>query len=198
VINRLPTKRMVAVVAVVAAGLVLTGCPPSVAPDPSKGYAGRCTGADALSGTTIVVDFQELNGLNGAAAPDIVRCSPNRSGAARTGVRALQDAGIGFTGVTRWGLGFVCRISGRPSGSEPLPISGNPTYRESCENTPPTSAYWGYWFANGAGTTWSYSASGAGSRNVIPGGFEGWSFALNKSPATRPPPGFTPRNPAVP
>jgi hypothetical protein len=196
--NRVTKKRVTAALAVVAAGLLLAGCPPESAPNPQKGYAGRCTGGDALSGVTIVVDFQELDGLNGRAAPDIVRCSPNPGGGARTGVKALQDAGIGFTGVTRWGLGFVCRISGRPSGAESLPINGNPTYKEACENTPPTSAYWGYWWANGAGTTWTYSPAGAGGRNVVPGGFEGWSFALNKTAATRPPPGFTPRNPAIP
>jgi hypothetical protein len=163
---------------------------------PTTYYNGVCTGSDALTGTTIVIDFQQLDGLNGMAAPDIVRCSPNPGGAARTGIKALQDAGITVTGTTRWGLAFVCRLQGRPTASEPLPVSGNPTYKEACTNTPPPSAYWSYWYANGSGTTWTYSATGASNRNVLPGGFEGWSFALNKTASTSPPPGYTPRNPA--
>ena len=32
---------------------------------------------------------------------------------------------------------------------------------------------------------------------MVPGGFEGWSFSLNKTASTNPPPGVTPNNPAV-
>ncbi|MCP2256555.1 hypothetical protein LX15_000238 [Streptoalloteichus tenebrarius] len=162
------------------------------------GYDGICTGKDALTGVTVVIDFQELDGNGGVAAPTITRCSPNPNpGTSRTGIKALQDAGIAVTGTARWGLGFVCRLENRPSPTETIPITSNPDYREPCLNTPPASAYWSYWHADGSGTTWTYSDYGAMGRNVTPGGFEGWSFSLNRTADTNPPPGVTPRNPAV-
>ncbi|SFR25635.1 hypothetical protein SAMN04488564_1092 [Lentzea waywayandensis] len=183
---------------VLATALVLTGLVVAPAPASAAGYDGICTGADALSGTTIVVDFQELDGNGGVAAPTITRCSPNATpGTDRTGIKALQDAGITVAGTVKWGLGFVCRLNGRPSSTENIPVTGNPTYKEGCFNTPPASAYWGYWHADGSGSTWTYSSYGALNRNVVPGGFEGWSFSLNKSASTNPVPGVTPTNPAV-
>lgn len=163
----------------------------------AAGYDGVCTGADATTGVTIVIDFQELDGNGGTAAPTITRCSPNPSpGTARTGIKALQDAGISVTGTAQWGLSFVCRLQGRPSSTEAIPLTSNPNYHEACVQTPPAAAYWSYWWANGSGTTWTYSTSGAANRNVVPGGFEGWSFSLNKTASTNPPPGVTPHNPA--
>jgi hypothetical protein len=167
-------------------------------PASATGYDGICTGSDALTGVTVVVDFQELDGNGGTAAPTLTRCSPNPSpGTQRTGIQALQDAGIAVTGTAQWGLGFVCRLQGRPTATESIPITGNPTYHEACVVTPPGAAYWSYWNADGSGTTWTYSNYGAANRNVVPGGFEGWSFSLNKSASTNPAPGVTPRNPAV-
>nr|WP_042188617.1 hypothetical protein [Kibdelosporangium sp. MJ126-NF4]CEL18350.1 Flagellar hook-length control protein FliK [Kibdelosporangium sp. MJ126-NF4]CTQ97835.1 Flagellar hook-length control protein FliK [Kibdelosporangium sp. MJ126-NF4] len=171
---------------------------PASAIDPTKGYAGICTGADASTGVTVVVDFQELDGNGGVAAPTITRCSPNATpGSDRTGIKALQDAGIAVAGTARWGLGFVCRLEVRPSSTEAIPRTSNPTYKEACVNTPPADAYWGYWHADGSGSTWTYSSFGALNRNVIPGGFEGWSFSLNKTASTNPPPEVTPTNPTA-
>ncbi|MEU9891450.1 hypothetical protein [Sphaerisporangium sp. NPDC051011] len=167
-------------------------------PAHAAGYDGICTGADALTGVTIVIDFQELNGNGGTPAPTVTRCSPNPTpGTQRTGIQALQDAGISVTGVAQWGLAFVCRLQGRPSAAESIPITSNPNYHEACVVTPPAAAYWSYWHATGAGTTWTYSSYGASNRNVVPGGFEGWSFSLNKTATSNPPPGVTPNNPAV-
>lgn len=191
-------KRMLAVTSVLI-GLIGLSAAPANAVDTTKGYAGICTGPDALTGVTVVVDFQELDGNGGTAAPTITRCSPNAApGTARTGIKALQDAGIAVAGTARWGLGFVCRLEGRPAATETLPLSTNPNYKEACVTTPSPGAYWGYWHAGGSGTTWTYSTTGALNRTVTPGGFEGWSFSLNKSATTNPPPGVTPRNPAIP
>lgn len=166
------------------------------APAGAAWYTGVCTGDDALDGVTVAIDFQELDGLNSISSPDILRCSPNPNpGTNRTGVQALQDAGLSVAGTTRWGLGFVCRIENRPTSTEVLPVGAG--YTEPCFNTPPAAAYWSYWHANGAGTTWTYSSYGAANRMVTPGGFEGWSFSLNKTSTTNPPPDETPLNPEV-
>lgn len=179
--------------------LTLVGPAPSAtAVSQASGYAGKCTGVDATTGTTVVVDFQQLDGNGGTPAATVTRCSPNPSpGTARTGIQAMQDAGITPVGTQRYGLAFVCRINGRPSASESIPVTGNPTYKEGCVNTPPSTAYWGYWYADGTGSTWSYSSSGASTHTVVPGGFEGWSFALNATATTNPPPRVTPRNPSL-
>ena len=182
----------------VAAGAVVASAAQAGAVDPTKGYDGICTGADALSGVTVVIDFQELDGNGGVAAPTITRCSPNANpGTQRTGIKALQDAGIAVTGTARWGLGFMCRLENRPSATEAIPRASNPNYKEGCIATPPAEAYWSYWNADGSGTTWTYSSFGALNRNVIPGGFEGWSFSLNKTATTNPPPRVPPTNPAT-
>lgn len=184
--------------ATLLAGTAVATAAPARAIDPAKGYDGICTGADAPTGVTVVIDFQELDGNGGVPAPTITRCSPNASpGTARTGIQALEDAGIAVTGTAQWGLGFVCRLEGRPSATETIPRTSNPTYKEACVVTPPGEAYWSYWHADGTGTTWTYSSYGALNRDVIPGGFEGWSFSLNRTATTNPAPRVTPHNPAV-
>jgi hypothetical protein len=188
-------RTLTALAALVLAAGVGVGVPTTAA---AAGYDGVCTGGDALTGVTVVIDFQELDGNGGTAAPTIIRCSPNASpGTARTGIKALQDAGIAVTGTARWGLGFVCRLGNRPSATEVIPRTSNPTYREACVVTPPAEAYWSYWHADGSAITWTYSSLGALNRNVVPGGFEGWSFSLNKTAATNPPPGVAPTNPVA-
>lgn len=199
-------KRTVALTAAIAATMIsmaVAGPTPAVAAATAgadrvaAGYAGKCTGADASTGTTVVVDFQQLNGNGGTPAATVTRCSPNPSpGTARTGIKAMQDAGITPVGTQRYGLAFVCRVNGRPSATESLPVTGNPTYKEGCVSTPPAAAYWGYWYADGKGTTWTYSSQGASTHTVVPGGFEGWSFALNATATTNPVPRVTPHNPA--
>lgn len=198
--KRILTAALVAAAPLVAAGTIaLVGPTPAVASSQrvSAGYAGKCTGADATTGTTVVVDFQQLNGNGGTPAATITRCSPNATpGTARTGTTALLDAGITPVGTQRYGLAFVCRLDGRPSATEAIPITGNPTYKEGCVSTPPAAAYWGYWYADGHGSTWTYSSQGASTHTVVPGGFEGWSFALNATATTNPVPRVTPHNPA--
>ncbi|GAB3087326.1 hypothetical protein [Nocardioides zeae] len=177
--RRVLLRTALAVVTLAAPALTLVGAAPTAtALDNSLGYAGVCTGADATTGTTIVVDFQTLNGNGGGAAPTITRCSPNPAGGDRTGVKALQDAGFALTGHPTYGLGFITKIENRPAAAD----------------TSPSGSYWSYWHANGTGTSWTYSSYGAGNRKVIPGGFEGWSFSAG---STNPAPGVTPLNPAA-
>jgi hypothetical protein len=153
--------------------LVALGIPVPVAAAPAQSaswYEGPCL--DNV-GITIVVDFQELGGgVN-------VRCAP---GPVTSGLDALDKGGIAWESARRF-PGVVCRIAGKPG-----------TDVEACGNTPPLSAYWSYWIAPRGGQ-WCYSNTGAGNRTPPPGTIEGWSFALGRSSANTPPPGYAPPPP---
>lgn len=150
----------------------------------AAGYNGFCT---TSTGVTVVVDFQKLGG------GVVVRCAPSIP-AGGTGLDALQNAGVPYAGVARWGDAFICRLFNKPSATQTLPITGDPTYKEACVNTPPAAAYWSYWFAPNGGT-WTYSQFGVKNRSAIKGGFEGWSFSMNATASNNPPPRIAPVRP---
>lgn len=163
-----------AVVAVVAAPVALGAAPVAaapaapVAPAAPRWTEGPC-GPEDNAGITVVVDFQELGGgVN-------VRCT---DGPATDGADALDQAGISWQGVVRWGRGFVCKIAGKP-GNDP------------CIDTPPASAYWSYWVAERGGR-WCYANLGVLSRTPPPGSVEGWSFSLDHQGGTSPAPRYAP------
>ncbi|MDQ3628652.1 MAG: ABC transporter substrate-binding protein, partial [Actinomycetota bacterium] len=159
---------------------LLVAAAPSHAVDDDRGSAGFCPGED---GVTVVVDFQGLGG------DSIVRCASGSQ--PRTGLEALKAAGFQVDGVQRWGEAFICRIEDRPSAAEELPLAGHEDYREACIDTPPNTGYWGYFHAEDGGE-WVYSGAGGKNRSVVPGGFEGWSFALNAQDGHGPAPGVVP------
>lgn len=193
-----PARRLAATGVVASLVLLALVIPPRAdAIDTSRGYGGACTGSDAQTGTTFVIDFRELDGNDGKPAEKIVRCSPGEAGKPRTGLQAMKDAGIRIDGVARWGESFICRIEGRPAANEPIPITSYPNYTEQCIDTPPAAGYWGYWHADGKGEDWQYSQYGVTNRTVTPGGFEGWSFSLNATAETNPKPGYEPVNNAI-
>jgi len=148
--------------------------------------SGTCTTADQ-NAVTVAIDYQQLGG--GTATYCVTGVS-----AATTGMQALQDTGLA---VTMSSAGFVCRINGKPGATQALPVTGDAGYTEQCAGTPPTAAYWTYWYAKPGGG-WTYSSQGAGSHRVNLGGFEGWSFSLNHTMATAPAPGVNPVTPAAP
>ncbi len=178
-----PRRRGAAVV--VALLLALIGAVGAATPAEAAGYDGYCRDAN---GVTVVVDFQALGG------GIVIRCAPTASGG--TGLSALQDAGVGYEGVRRWGDAFICRMYGRPAAGDDLGVTGRPGYREQCIDTPPPSAYWGYWYAADGGS-WQYSQYGVKNRRVVAGGFEGWSFSLNATTGSGPSPRVTPSRPAA-
>lgn len=147
---------------------------------------GQCSTA---TGVTLVVDFQGLGGGR------VVRCV---EGVPRgtTGLGLLRLAGVSAEGTIHDGPGFVCRLNGRPGPNETLAIDGDPDYRESCIETPPSSAFWSYWHADNGGS-WTYSQLGGANRQVERGGYEGWSFSLNKADGSNPPPGIKPSHEIV-
>ena len=156
----------------VAAGLLVPGLEPAATASTSTGTPGYCTDA---TGVTVVVDFQELGG------GVVIRCFPHPTSSS-TGLAALQGAGFTPTGTLGFGLGFICRIEGQPTMTD-----------EKCIDTPPATAYWSYWYAPNGGS-WKYSDLGVSNHKVILGGFEGWSFAKDKTSATVPPPRVAPHH----
>ncbi|MET7424689.1 hypothetical protein [Dactylosporangium sp. NPDC005555] len=157
-----------AVLLAAVAGLALP------APARAAGTTGYCPDA---TGVTVVVDFHELGG------GVVVRCAP---GAQASGLTALQDAGFTVAGTNRWGLAFICRISGKPAPAT-----------EPCVDTPPATAYWSYWHAPNGGA-WAYSQMGVKNRTPPQGSFDGWSFAKNRTEGNWPVPGAAPSRPAPP
>ncbi|HJE52510.1 MAG TPA: hypothetical protein K8V15_11145 [Tessaracoccus flavescens] len=145
---------------------------------------GHCT---SDTGVTLVVDFQDLGGKT------IIKCVEDVT-PGTTGLQILQKAGMNPAGTVHDGPGFVCRINDRPSRSETIPITGQPDYRETCRLTPPSGAFWSYWHADNGGS-WTFSQFGAGNRAAIVGGYEGWSFSLNRTEDSSPRPGVKPLRP---
>ena len=178
--GRIAGGLLAATVFALGAGLAVA---PAQAIDDSQGRPGFCPDDD---GVTVVVDFQDLGGET------VVRCSPGSG--PRLALEVLEDAGFQVDGVARWGDGFVCRIEDRPSAGEQLPIEGDDDYQEACIDTPPASGYWSYWYADDGGD-WQYSPYGVKNRMVQPGGFEGWSFALNATDGEGPTPRVAPDRP---
>lgn len=168
--------------AVLFGGLLLTALASVPLASATTATEGHCT--DDVS-VTVVVDYQELGTTH-------VRCVSGLP-AGSTGRDALTAAGFVPTGTIHDGPGFVCRIDGRPAADETLTVAGQP-YRESCVRTPPSNAFWSYWHAPNGGS-WTFSNFGVANREVIPGGYEGWSFSLNRTEQTNPAPRARPSHP---
>ncbi|VEP39211.1 hypothetical protein TLA_TLA_00630 [Tessaracoccus lapidicaptus] len=148
-------------------------------------------GACATStGVTVAVDYQALGGGT------VVRCVEDVE-PGTSGLQVLHDAGFAPQGTVTDGPTFVCRIGGRPAADEGLAVEGEEGYRESCVETPPATAFWSYWYAPNGGS-WTFSNYGASAREVIVGGYEGWSFALNTSQSTAPRPRVLPSHAVEP
>lgn len=153
---------------VVCGAVMMTAFSIGFMPSVDAWTTGPCTSAD---GVTVVIDFQELGG------GIHVRCAP---GPVESGFAALSRAGIDYQTTIRF-PGFLCKIAGKPA-------------NDPCINASPATAYWSYWLASRGGV-WCYSNWGAGNRTPPPGSVEGWSFSLNKTASTSPPPGITPPAP---
>jgi hypothetical protein len=169
-------RRAVAWTLGILTGSVLLAAPaaPAAQQDP---YDGACQDG---AGATLVVDQ-----LDAGAGELSVRCVPGPLAAGTSGLDVLRAAGFTVEGVSRWGDAFVCRIDGTPAPEEELDLAGDPGYRESCLDTPPTQASWAYWEAR-PGSPWSYVTAGARTHAVADGDILGWAFAVDPGadPAT--------------
>jgi hypothetical protein len=152
--------------------LLLVAAAPAGAGAPGAEAAGKPGFCPDDGGVTVVVDFTELGG------DVVVRCAPGSTG---SGIDALVDAGFDVEGTQRWGTAFVCRLEGHPAADLKLDVEDDPGYQEQCVDTPPTSAFWAYSYADD-GEDWTYSSQGASNHQAIEGGFEGWRFVLNHGP----------------
>ena len=142
---------------VLAAGAVMTFATPTPA------QAAGCTAPQVA----VVVDFTHWGGSTR------IGCVAWRSGL--TGVDALLGAGFALTGTRQYGTSFICRINGLPDASH-----------ESCNSTPPYTAYWDYWHADPGQSSWSYSNLGVASYHPHPGSAEAWAFGDSATPAVSP------------
>lgn len=162
-----------------ATGVVAALAPQSSTIPLSRGHEGVCTSS---RGVSVVVDFRELGGTT------LRRCAmplPGKTAFAGTGLDALRAANVKVEGTDRWGLAFVCRLQGKPSATTELTVGGQ-SYREACVTTPPSAAHWSYWYSTTRSGSWTYSAYGADNRQAVNGGYEGWSFSLNRTAAAAP------------
>lgn len=144
------------------AGFLIAGMIPFLgATSPAVAASGACT---TSSGVTVVVTFGSLGGGT------VVRCAQTSG----SGVAALRAAGFSTEGTQKDGPSFICRVNGKPG-----------LKAEKCGSTPPAGKSWRYFHASNGGN-WMFSQSGAGNRNVVQGGFEGWSFGAGSTPGYSP------------
>lgn len=151
-------RRIAGFLAVVAAalGAATAGSPARAAPEPT----GDCT---TTSGVIVAVDFAHWGG------PVLRSCGTTPTSA----YTLLNQGGWHTTGTEHDGPGFICRIgyAGYHGGTQyPTPA------QEPCVLTPPSSAYWAFWYASRGQNTWSYSQAGAMGIQPEPGSVELWVF----------------------
>jgi hypothetical protein len=120
----------------------------------------QCT---TSSGVVLAVDFGHWGG------PIVRACGSTPT----TGYTLLNQGGWHSGGTQRDGPGFICRIgyNGYRGGTS-FPSAAE----QNCVNTPPTTAYWSYWFADPGQTGWTYSEDGAQSHSPQPGSVDLWAF----------------------
>lgn len=117
----------------------------------------RAAGADAptcSSGVIVAVDFSPWDGPVNTVCDLVLP---------QTAAYALEVSGFDPVGVASYGLAFICQIAGDPPD-------------DSCQSTPPASAYWSFWIAEAGANSWTYSNEGAMSLEPQAGSVEAWVF----------------------
>ena len=134
-----------------AAGVAATASGPARAASDGQTYGG-------CLGVTIVVDHGDLDGAGQRGG--VIQCEPTTGRA----LDVLQAAGVKLEGTAAMGLAFVCRVEGRPAADEVIALPDGSTRTESCQRTPPASAYWALWVAawDAQADEWTYATSGVG------------------------------------
>jgi hypothetical protein len=130
------------VVGRLVAAVALTAAAGLAVPLPTASAAACPAG----TGVTVVVEFGSVGG--GVSTT----CVPDGGG---DSAASLFEVHHDLTRVTRF-PGAVCKVDGRPGSA-------------SCTNMPPSNAYWGLYWKEGAGG-WKYSSEGVDSLNIPEGG----------------------------
>lgn len=125
------------------------------------------------AGVLVAVDFGHWGG------PVVRGCS----GHAASAIAAMHAAGFLTAGDQANGAAFVCRIGVAAEGvasERPTPAA------DPCVATPPTTAYWSFWYADAGRSRWSYSPSGAATFVPAAGSVEAWAFGAGAPPGVTP------------
>jgi hypothetical protein len=130
---------------------------------PALAAAQPISACTTTSGVVVAVDFAHWGG------PVLRSCGTTPT----TAYDLVNQGGWSTTGTEHDGPGFICRIgyAGFQGGTQ-YPTAAH----ESCVSTPPSSAYWAFWYANPGQSGWSYSQRGATSTQPEPGSVELWTF----------------------
>jgi hypothetical protein len=162
------TRHIVLRSLLLAALICVTGAAVAQAANPDPEVIVRWEPCEPNTGVTVIVDDREIG-----EKKIYVGCA---LGEQANGLEALKNAGFTPAGTTQYGLEFVCRIDEEPTHAE-----------QSCEHTPPASAYWSYWHGK-AGGKWELSKWGAkSSKTKAPvNTIEGWSFGDGEEPRIEP------------
>ena len=159
--------RVGALVGVVLVGMVAvvgTGGPAFASAEP----VGDCT---TTAGVIVAVDFAHWGG------PVLRACGSTPT----TAYTLLNQGGWHTSGDEHDGPAFVCRIgyAGYQGGTQ-YPTAA----QEACVLTPPSTAYWAFWYAGPGQDGWTYSPTGAMGTNPVPGSVELWTFGGTTSGGT--------------
>lgn len=154
-------RTLLSVVALLASssGALLVLAPTAVLPP-----AGAATCSTA-SGVSVVVDYKEIGG------GIVTGCAP--TGGSKSAAAIFAEAGVALSYASRQ-PGFVCRVNDQPT-------------TDPCVNTSPADAYWGLWWSDGTGSSWTYSPVGVGGLSVPAGGSVAWAWQLDRGDAPVPP-----------
>lgn len=151
--------------------------------------AAATPGCTATSGVTVVVDFSHWpTGPQGGAVIDSCETTTpattltvgGKEESTGTALDALENAGFDVTGTSQYGDAFMCRIG---YGSN---VDNEEPENDPCTSTPPSSAYWAYYWADACTNSWTYSEAGPEGRDPYIGGVEYWTFGSDSAGSTLP------------
>lgn len=153
------------------AAIMLAGCAPQPTRSAKENYvlSGECAGIE------VVVNF----GMLGKRSSSCVEAEGPMNAK-----EALALAGFETEGTATYGDQIVCRVNGLPSATEPLEIKGQEPHLETCENMPPSFAYWALWLKPSAAGEWDYATEGVGTLLVDPGQVIGLAFSVDGATPT--------------
>jgi hypothetical protein len=167
-------------------GIAAVGLAPVTSPVMAAAATPGCT---ATSGVTVVVDFSHWpTGPQSGAVIDSCETTAaattqtvgGKEESTGTALDALENAGFDVSGTSQYGDAFMCRIGYGSNADNEEPVN------DPCTSTPPSSAYWAYYWADACTNSWTYSEAGPEGRDPYIGGVEYWTFGSDAAGSTLP------------